>query len=162
MHWRIPRITLSPELDGREGVPSAVCRGVHLSLRGSRGWRTSEVPSQCLSLPSFPGWHRTQSGRAPWQVLWRRVKPWVMPAHHHQRNWSWHRTQPQEADAHLGRRLGRGHTGDRGSREPRTFTGLCWERSPMTWTLSRLQSRNPKSSSGYKNHMVSLTKVTHL
>lgn len=129
MHWRIPRITFSPELDGREGAPSAVCRGLHLSLRESRGWRTSEVPSQGLSLPSFPGWHRTQSRRALWQVLWRRMKPWVMPAHHHQRAWSWHRTQPQEADAHLGRCLGRGHTGDRGSREPRTFTGLCWERS---------------------------------
>ena len=31
-----------------------------------------------------------------------------------------------------------------------------------TWTLSRLQSKNPKSSSGYKSHVVSLTKVTHL
>ena len=37
MHWRMPRIVFSPELDGRESAPSAMCRGIYLSLRKSRG-----------------------------------------------------------------------------------------------------------------------------
>ena len=116
--WGIPRITFSPGPDGREGPPTAVCRGAHLSLRrGSRGAGPQRPPpSRRLSHPSLGGTGRRLGELR--EVLWRSVKPWVVPAHHRQRDWSWHRTQPRSRCPSQGAVWG-AHGAQR------TFTGLC-------------------------------------
>lgn len=153
--WGIPRITFSPEPDGREGAPTAVCRGVHLSLRGgSRGGGPQRPPpSRRLSHPSLGG-TGSRLGELR-EVLWRTAKPWVVPAHHRQCDWSWHRTQPRKQMPVPGRCPG-------GTRGTAYVHSPLRRENPMTWKLSRLQCRNPKSSSGYKDRVVSLTRVTHL
>lgn len=53
------------------------------------------------------------------------AKPWVVPAHHHQRDWSWHRAQPQEADIHPREMSGAGaHRGQR-------FQGAAYIHRPL-------------------------------